>query len=425
MKHLKTYKIFEAAKKNELGLTAAQEKFLDDHTGNIQGDFISGKLKKSDSRVWSYNPKTGLVDVQGDFMCERSNNPSIRGIKFGKVTGNFLLRGNIDSTEGFPKIVGENFNFYTGKALKGNSIEGMPEKVGKSFWIGLGPSKIKNLEGGPKEVGGDYVIRGDFANLENLKGSPEKIIKDFRIDRPLTVKSLEGGPKEVGGNFSIPSAAYEDLKGSPRKVGGDFSVGSPNLISLEGSPDEVGTYAISEPSEKLSSLKGITQKVNSISISWTGISNLIGCPEAIPGSFRLSSNDNLVSLEGGPKKVGGNYGVYWCPLNSIEGIPDVIGGEVTVRINREDPDLIDLGRGEWNKENILDAFLYGKHPKRYDLIFPVIPKKWIQDLVDENPEKMAVVLSPLSKHPLIKEIVWPKNIKNEVDLLSDLSDVGL
>jgi len=422
MKHLKTYKIFEAAKKNELGLAAEQEKFLDDHTGNTEG----GTFKKPDSRIWSYNPTTGLVDVQGDFVNKRRNTPSIKGIKFGEVTGNFILNGNVDSTEGFPKMVGENFIFYTGKKLKNNSIEGMPEKVGKSFWLDIGPSEIKNLEGGPKEVGGDYVISGGGSSkIESLKGSPKKIIKNFKINRPVEVKSLEGGPKEVGGDFYIPLGKYEDLKGSPRKVGGDFYIGSPNLISLEGSPVEVNSYSISEGSPKLSSLKGITQKAKNIDVFQTNISNLIGCPEVISGNFSLSDNNSLVSLEGGPKRVGGNYGVYWCPLKSIEGIPDVIDGKVEIRINKGEEDLIDLGPGEWVKENIIDAFLYGKNPKRYDLIFPIIPKKWIQNLVDEDPEKMAIVLSPLSKYPTIKEIIWPKNLKNEVDLLSTLGDVGL
>ena len=52
MRHLKTYKIFEAAKTS--GLTPEQEEFLN----------------KCTKGSWTYDPATGLVDVDGDFDCQ-------------------------------------------------------------------------------------------------------------------------------------------------------------------------------------------------------------------------------------------------------------------------------------------------------------------------------------------------------------------
>jgi hypothetical protein len=49
----------------------------------------------------------------------------------------------------------------------------------------------------------------------------------------------------------------------------------------------------------------------------------------------------------------------------------------------------------------------------------------IQEMIDENPEKMAIELKGFSKHPIFKKLTWPKNLQSEVDLLSDLEGIGL
>jgi hypothetical protein len=49
----------------------------------------------------------------------------------------------------------------------------------------------------------------------------------------------------------------------------------------------------------------------------------------------------------------------------------------------------------------------------------------MQKLVDENPEKMAVALKGVLNLPYFKGLKWPGNLQKEVDLLSDLEDIGL
>jgi hypothetical protein len=88
-----------------------------------------------------------------------------------------------------------------------------------------------------------------------------------------------------------------------------------------------------------------------------GFRSLRGSPEEVTGSFSVSRNRNLTSLEGAPLKVGEDFAAYGCkltnligapreigisfmvfnnPLESLDGMPDHIGG--TISLNYE-PDL--------------------------------------------------------------------------------------
>jgi hypothetical protein len=53
----------------------------------------------------------------------------------------------------------------------------------------------------------------------------------------------------------------------------------------------------------------------------------------------------------------------------------------------------------------------------------------IKKYIDENPEKMAVLLKPVWKKiksmDQFKDLDFPENLKGEVDLMSDLYDIGL
>jgi hypothetical protein len=129
MKYIQDYKLFESSN----GLTDEQRKFL--------AKCISG--------TWSVN-SDGLVDVQGSFYCFRQRLEDFRGIRFGKVSGNFYCDGNQLRT-----------------------LEGSPRKVGGSFYC-YG-NQLKTLKGSPREVGGDFHCHGN--PLISLEGAP-KVIKD-------------------------------------------------------------------------------------------------------------------------------------------------------------------------------------------------------------------------------------------------------
>jgi hypothetical protein len=173
MKHIKTFSLFESAQE----LTLWQKDFLDRYTKGS----------------WSFNPSDGTVDVQGDFdISWRAlgfKNKNLKGVKFGKVTGDFKISGN----------------------------------------------EFKKLEGFPVEVGGDFMCDSNY--LRDLKGAPKIVGGTFDCSDNSTLKSLEGAPQIVGGDFDCNRCGLTSLKGSPEVVKGYFDCRDNSLTTLEGAPD--------------------------------------------------------------------------------------------------------------------------------------------------------------------------------------------
>jgi hypothetical protein len=131
--------------------------------------------------TWSVNPATGLVDVQGTFLCFRQDLKSLGGIRFGTVTGGFNCHSN----------------------------------------------QLTSLEGAPLTVGGDFSCV--WNQLTTLKGAPQTVRGGFYcFNNQLT--TLEGAPWKVEGSFSCHSNKLTTLEGAPRTVGGGFSC---NAFELE------------------------------------------------------------------------------------------------------------------------------------------------------------------------------------------------
>ena len=142
-------------------------------------------LDKSSHKSWSINELTGKIDVIGNFESMDSNKLGFRGVKFGEVSGDFLI-GDLGLT----------------------SLEGSPEKVGGSFRI-YNNSKLTSLKGGPLEVVQSFMCTE--SNLSSLEGSPLKVGGEFYI-RPVPA-SIFGAPLEIGRKFSLG-----------RTIGIDFSI---------------------------------------------------------------------------------------------------------------------------------------------------------------------------------------------------------
>jgi hypothetical protein len=213
MKYLKTYRLFES----KAGLTKEQEAFLNRYTKG----------------TWSYNPATGLVDVEGDFKCYIKHLMDFKGVRFGKVSGDFNCHTNrLTSLEGAPQEVGGNFSCSTNNLT---SLAGAPQEVGGDFNCENNP--LTSLEGAPQKVGEDFVC--SWNNLTSLAGAPQKVGGYFRCyENKLT--SLEGAPQEVGGGFNCKQNNLTSLEGAPQEVDGYFDCSSNNLTSLAGAPQEVG-----------------------------------------------------------------------------------------------------------------------------------------------------------------------------------------
>jgi hypothetical protein len=178
MKNLKTYQVFESeTQKLTQKLTQKQIKWLD----------------KCTKGTWKLNPRTGLIDVKGDFKCNDQGLTSLQGVRFGVVSGDFICFDNSLT-----------------------SLEGAPQRVGRGFYCRN--NSLTSLKGAPQEVG------GRFSCYEN------------------SLTSLEGAPQEVGGDFDCSSNLLTSLEGAPQEVGGDFECYNNSLTSLEGAPLKVGRY---------------------------------------------------------------------------------------------------------------------------------------------------------------------------------------
>lgn len=118
---------------------------------------------------WTFDPESGMVDVEGDFNFSFTKARSMKGIKFRKVYGDFQCSYNhLLNLEGSPEEVGGDFNCRNNNL---STLSGSPVKVGRSFLCT--DNKIKNLIGGPKEVGLYYDCSRN--PLTSLEGMPEKI----------------------------------------------------------------------------------------------------------------------------------------------------------------------------------------------------------------------------------------------------------
>jgi len=143
---------------------------------------------------WSINSETGLVDVDGDFICSFQNLTDFSGVRFGSVSGNFWCHSNqLSSLEGAPQSVGGNFWCHDNGL---SSLEGAPQSVGGDFDCSL--NRLRSLEGAPRSVGGGFYCANN--DLKSLEGAPQSVGVGFYCSNN-DLKSLEGAPQSVGGDF--------------------------------------------------------------------------------------------------------------------------------------------------------------------------------------------------------------------------------
>ena len=122
-----------------------------------------------------------------------------------------------------------------------------------------------------------------------------------------------------------------------RSITGSFYCNSNNLTSLEGAPKKVGGSFYCSNNNNLTSLEGAPKKVG--------------------GSFYCSNNNNLTSLEGAPEEVGGHFYCNYNNLTSLEGAPIEVGGDFYCNRNNLTslegaPEVI---KGEFKSNQFSDA----------------------------------------------------------------------
>jgi hypothetical protein len=158
MKYLQTFSLFESRTPGTL--TKRQETFLNRYTKG----------------TWSVNPATGLVDVQGSFVCSGRGLKSLAGIRFGTVTGNFWCQENrLTSLEGAPQRVQWNFVCNSNQLT---SLEGAPQTVTGGFYCD--DNQLTTLVGAPRTVGGEFYCYSN--KLITLEGAPQTVKGSFRYN---------------------------------------------------------------------------------------------------------------------------------------------------------------------------------------------------------------------------------------------------
>jgi hypothetical protein len=195
MRRIKTFRIFES----EGRLSPEAREFLDTCCVPYP-DGPHFNQPRDWGRLWSINPKTGLVDVDGSVNFERTEprwinevHPrekiTLKDIDFGRVEGNFDCSN-----------------------MRIGSLEGAPREVGGSFRAIR--CQLESLVGGPKVVGGFYSCEDN--KFKNLIGAPERV-----------------GEGIYGGGFYCSYNPLESLEGAPKFVEGEFVFMGSHKVKIE------------------------------------------------------------------------------------------------------------------------------------------------------------------------------------------------
>ena len=325
-------------------------------------------IRKVTKSKISINPQTGRLDVSGVVNIENWEtweNLREEGIQFGSV-GEFTLRGYVS------------FSYSGSKVMSRKDQDMLPTEVKGLFMLtslvfGIGP---------------------DFSKLPEFKG-PTLI---YNIEGP-GLKSLKGMKLQNGASLQIRDCSMlETVENNYPDYLESFQIGEGNT----------GNQAL----RKISSIASSPRIVEEFVFCGTSIKNLKGCPEKIYKTIDVRNNPLLNSLEGMPEDFNGIIKTdhFECRFSIEDRIEMLVSGSVYSWIKGEKVPLTKEGMNL-----VISSFSGGEEGAA----------QAIQGMIDENPEKMAIELKGFSKYPIFKKLTWPKNLQSEVDLLSDLEDIGL
>ena len=327
--------------------------------------------KDKKSMTWSVNPETGLVDIKGEFVANRSEffkGGTLGGIKFGVVEGKFDVHAiGLTTLEGCPREVRKGVGGY---GLEGN--------------FRCSNNKIENLIGGPIKVEGFYLL--DNCNqLKSLEGMPEEVGGYFSIQSCREIGSLEGAQKLKATGFVCSSTSVKNLKGAPEVLSGKHPYFKANncygLTSLEGAPKLVQDAGIQLP------------------------------------EYSFENCGNLYTLEGLPLE-----GEYIVSLSKNGLKPIVL--ENALMVAKKTRSWIVAYLSMFTDPEFIKT---GKAPK--DPIREKLAPDNIKKEIEENGERFVVGLKSIWNDfrvkKILREIEIPEDTKADADMLSALDDIGL
>lgn len=189
----------------------------------------------------------------------------------------------------------------------------------------------------------DKCCKGKWEVVDDLINIDGDFIASAELKERTTLLPLRFG--KVTGDFDVSDNELKDLEGCPSHVGGSFNCSSNRIESLKGGPTSAKKYLcannfihsiedIAKDSEEyvlsgnnIESLPKLPQEIKgSLYLHETLISSLDGCPKRVGGNFDVSDCKNLKSLDGGPEYVGKNFLCSGSNLESLQGSPKEVGG---------------------------------------------------------------------------------------------------
>jgi len=157
---------------------------------------------------------------------------------------------------------------------------------------------------------------------------------------------------EVMGSFSCRDNSLTSLKGSPHTVRKGFNCALNDLTNLVGAPKNV-EMGFQCSHNKLTSLIGAPKIIDgSFYCGFNKLKSLVGAPTFVGGTFICSSNPLLLSLDGIPITINGDFWINKSlkdkfPEKYIRSLSNIYGIiRYDPSIDEEDDDDEEAGRDE-------------------------------------------------------------------------------
>ena len=341
------------------------QKYENETSGGFSPEQIT-VLKKISKAKTEIDPDTGRVNCSGSIGINLDNFKKLKeeGLKLGKIKGDFRLNLNSGLADQFFNFTEEDFKFL------------------------------------PLEVGGDFgMLYIKFQDQPDFSKFP-------KVKKSIGFVGIEGIKTFQGINLTEGQSFVADYLPDLKYLGNSF-------------PSTVGEFKMGSEWE--------------IGVNFPKLKTMEGCPKKVKGKF-VFCGTMIEDLRGFPQEIEASYmsAEYVIiknnpQLKSLEGLPIDFNGYIKTDYFECDFSL--KNRIEMLRTGTIYSARTGERypmsPTARKLISSSITIDLLQKEIDENPERMAIMLKDLVKDPYLKDIKWPGNLQSEVDLLSDLSDVGL
>jgi hypothetical protein len=271
------------------------------------------------SRLYKITEENGVKTIHGHIIYDalKLNDPYF--FKDYNITGSFYIenRGRYSDSNNKEKYI----------VTQLTDFSFMPRSVRDlNLDLHFFPNII-TTKGMPKVQKGIEIKSGNISKFEDM---PDTLNGIFNVYNLKNLKSLAGCPNTINGNFTIMSTPITTLVGGPEVVTGRYSCTSSNIKNFVGAPKVIAEDYKESIEDKISNNGFVYDEGGFNGGHNEQLLTCEGAPETVYGNFNINGCKNLTSLEGSPKKiVGGHYDLGDCPkLKSLNGLTlDIIQSE--------------------------------------------------------------------------------------------------